>query len=280
LINGLLLGGIYALMSIGLNLQFGVLGVVNFGHGEFLMVAMYAVYWLFTLLGMDPYLTLVIIVPGAFLVGYVTERIFIQPIIEAPHTAQVFLTVGLLMVLQNLALIFFKSDPRAIGTIYTTASLHIGPLIIGYARLISFGVAIAIIAGLFIFLKKTYLGMATQAVSQNLLGARSVGINISFTYATAFALGVVCVAIAGTIMMVIYPVYPTIGANFVLICFVVTVLGGLGNLWGTIVAGLIIGGIEAFVGFYLPHQLTMVIFFSIFVLMLILKPGGILSRNK
>ncbi|MFH1351003.1 MAG: branched-chain amino acid ABC transporter permease [Pseudomonadota bacterium] len=280
LINGLLLGGIYGLMSIGLNLIFGVLGVVNFAHGEFLMLAMYASYWLYTLAGIDPYVGLIIIIPAAFLFGYFIQRLLIQPIIEAPHVAQVFLTVGMLIVLQNLAMILWKADPRVIYTSYASASLQIGPLIIGYTRLAAFFLAMVIIEGLFLFLRKSYMGQAIQAVAQNLLGARAVGINITQTYAVAFAIGTVCVAIAGVTLMAIYPVYPTIGGNFVLIAFVVVVLGGLGNLRGTIIAGLIIGGIEAFAGFYLPGNLTMVIYFSLFILILIFRPAGLLTRTS
>ncbi len=279
LINGILLGGIYALMSIGLNLIFGVLGVINFAHGEFLMLAMYASFWLYNLWGIDPYLGLLIIVPVAFLIGYILERVLIEPIIEAPHVAQVFLTVGLLLVLQNVAMILWKADPRAIYTSYTSSSLEIGPLIIGYTRLIAFLIAMTMIEGLFFFLRKTYIGQAIQAVAQNITGARAVGINITFTYAIAFALGTVCAAIAGVTLMVIYPTYPTIGGNFVLIAFVTVVMGGLGNLRGTMVAGLIIGGIEAFAGFYLAGQLTMVIYFSLFILILIFRPTGLLPRT-
>lgn len=274
LINGLLLGGIYALMSLGLNFIFGVLNLVNFAHGEFIMISMYACYWLYTLLGIDPYIGLIIIIPLSFVVGYILEKLLFQPLIEAPHVAQVFLTVGLLLVLQNLAMILWSADSRAIYLSYTSSSIKIYDLIISYPRVISFCIVIIIIESLFLFLKKTYSGQSIRAVVQNINGARAVGINVSTTYALAFAIGTVCTAIAGVTLMIVYPTYPTIGGNFVLIAFVVVVLGGLGNWRGTFTAGLIIGIIEAFGNFYLPAQLTMTIYFSLFILILIFKSIG------
>jgi branched-chain amino acid transport system permease protein len=280
LINGLLLGGIYGLMSIGLNLIFGVVGIVNFAHGEFLMLAMYAAFWLFTLTNIDPYLGLLIIAPSFFIFGYIIQKILIRPIINAPHVAQIFVTLGMGIVLQNLALIFWKADTRALYLSYTSASIQWGPLIIGVTRLLAWVISAAITVLLFLFLKRTYLGKAVQAVSQNLTGARAVGINIDFTYALAFAIGTVCVAIAGTTLMVIYPTFPTVGNNFVMIAFVVVVLGGLGNLTGTILGGLIIGIIEAFAGFYLPGPVTMAIYFAIFIVILIFRPSGLFAKRS
>jgi branched-chain amino acid transport system permease protein len=279
LINGVLLGGIYGLMSIGLNLIFGVVGIVNFAHGEFLMLSMYATFWLFTLAHVDPYLGLLFIAPAFFLFGYVLQKLLIQPIINAPHVAQIFVTLGVGIVLQNLALILWKADTRALYLPYTSASIQWGPLIIGLTRLAAWVISAGITVLLFLFLKRTYLGKAVQAVSQNLTGSRAVGINIEFTYALAFALGTVCVAVAGATLMVIYPTYPTIGNNFVLIAFVVVVLGGLGNLTGTILGGLIIGVIEAFAGFYLPGPITMAIYFSIFIVILIFRPSGLFAKK-
>ena len=279
LINGILLGGIYGLMSIGLNLVFGVVGIVNFAHGEFLMIAMYAAFWLCTLTHIDPYLGLFIIAPSFFLFGYIVEKLLIQPIINAPHVAQIFVTLGMGIILQNLALIFWKADTRALYLSYTSSSIQWGPLIIGLTRLLAWVISAGITVLLFLFLKRTYLGKAVQAVSQNLTGAKAVGININFTYALAFGLGTVCVAIAGVTLMVIYPTYPTIGNNFVLIAFVVVVLGGLGNLAGTIMGGLIIGIIEAFAGFYLPGPITMAIYFSIFIIILIFRPRGLFAKK-
>lgn len=280
LINGILLGGIYGLMSIGLNLIFGVVGIINFAHGEFLMLAMYTAFWLFTLASIDPYVALVIIIPVFFAFGYLIQKSLIQPILKAPHVAQIFVTLGLALVLQNLALIFWKADTRAIYTNYTSASIPMGPLIIGSTRLIAWLISALITGLLFLFLKKTYLGKAVQAVSQNQLGAMAVGINTNFTYSIAFAIGTVCVAIAGGTLMVIYPVYPTIGNNFVLIAFVVVVLGGLGDLSGTIIGGLIIGMVEAFAGFYFAGPITMAIYYCIFIIILIFKPSGLLAKAK
>jgi branched-chain amino acid transport system permease protein len=155
IINGLLLGGIYALISIGLTLIFGVLEIVNFAHGEFLMLAMYASYFLFQLYGVDPYLSLVIILPLFFLIGVAVQRVTIQPILNAPPLNQIFMTVGLSMVMQNLALFFWKADYRTVKTGYSSLTLKVAGLMISFPRLVAFILAMALIAGLLIFLQKT-----------------------------------------------------------------------------------------------------------------------------
>ena len=166
IINGLLLGGIYALISVGLTLIFGVLEIINFAHGEFLMLGMYASFWLFQLLGVDPYLGLLIVIPSFFLVGLVVQRIIIQPIIDAPPLNQIFATVGLSIVLQNAALFFWKADYRTVRTDYSSLVLKAGDLLISFPRLVAFVLALTMIAALLIFLKKTYTGKAITALAQ------------------------------------------------------------------------------------------------------------------
>jgi len=279
IINGLLLGGIYALVSIGLTLIFGVLEIINFAHGEFLMLGMYASFWLFHLLGVDPYLSLLIVIPSFFLVGLAVQRIIIQPIIDAPPLNQIFATVGLSIVLQNAALFFWKADYRTVRTDYSSLVLKAGDLLISFPRLVAFVLALAMIAALLIFLKKTYTGKAITALAQQRRAAMLMGINIYRTYQIAFGIGIACVGAAGAILIPVYYAFPTVGALFVLIAFVVVILGGYNSLVGALVGGLIIGLVEAFSGFFLSPHLKEAVYFVIFILILLFRPTGLLGRG-
>ena len=279
LINGLLLGGIYALISIGLTLIFGVLEIINFAHGEFLMIGMYLTYILFHFAGIDPYLSLLIIIPLSFVLGLGVQKTIIQPLLDAPPLNQIFATIGLSLILQNLALWIFKADYLTVKTTYASKNLFLGDLIFNVPRLIAFFLAIGIIVMLFLFLKNTYTGMAIRALAQQRRAAMLMGIDVYRTYAVAFGIGIACVGAAGTILMPIYFVFPTIGALFVLIAFVVVILGGYNSLVGSLVAGLLIGIIETFSGFFISPHLKEAIYFIIFIFILIFRPTGLLGRS-
>jgi branched-chain amino acid transport system permease protein len=277
-INGLLLGGMYGLISIGLTLIFGVLEIVNFAHGEFLMLSMYAAFWLFQLYGIDPYLSMLIILPVFFLLGVAVQRITIQPILNAPPLNQIFMTVGLSMVLQNAALFIWTADYRTIKTSYSALTLKTAGLIISFPRLVAFLLAMALIAALLIFLKKTYTGKAIRALAQERKAAMLMGINVYRTYQFAFGIGIACVGAAGAMLIPVYFVFPSVGALFVLIAFVVVILGGYNSLVGSLVGGLIIGVVESFSGFFISPHLKEAIYFLIFILILLFKPTGLFGR--
>jgi branched-chain amino acid transport system permease protein len=277
-INGLLLGGMYGLISIGLTLIFGVLEIVNFAHGEFLMISMYVAFWLFQLYGIDPYLSMLIILPVFFLIGIVVQRITIQPILNAPPLNQIFMTVGLSMVLQNAALFIWTADYRTLKTSYSALTLKAAGLIISFPRLVAFLLAMALIAALLIFLKRTYTGKAIRALAQERKAAMLMGINVYRTYQIAFGIGIACVGAAGAMLMPVYFVFPSVGSLFVLIAFVVVILGGYNSLVGSLVGGLIIGVVEAFSGFFISPHLKEAIYFVIFILILLFKPTGLFGR--
>jgi len=278
IINGLLLGGMYALISIGLTLIFGVLEIINFAHGEFLMLSMYASFWLFQLYGIDPYLSLLIILPLFFLIGLAIQRAIIQPILNAPPLNQIFMTVGLSMVLQNLALFVWRADYRTVKTAYSALTLKTSGLMISFPRLVAFILAMGVIGALLIFLKKTYTGKAIRALAQERRAAMLVGINVYRTYQIAFGIGIACVGAAGAILMPVYFVFPSVGALFVLIAFVVVILGGYNSLTGALIGGLIIGVVDAFSGFFISPHLREAICFVIFILILLFRPRGLLGR--
>ncbi len=278
LINGILLGGIYALISIGLTMIWGVMQIVNFAHGEYLMLGMYATFWLFQLYGIDPYLSLLIVAPLLFLLGVITQRVVVDPILNAPHVAQIFATVGLSIVLQNLALFFWKADYRTVRLADSITNLKFQGLIVSFPRLMAFAITLAMVIALFLFLKRTHLGKALRATADNKRAAHLMGINVGRLYYLALGMGTACVGIAGGILMPMYMVFPTAGGYFVLIAFVVVVLGGMGSMTGAFIGGLIIGVVEAFSGFYLAPALKEVVYFLVFILILAFRPSGLLGK--
>ena len=280
LVNGILHGGIYALISIGLTMIWGVMQIVNFAHGEFLMLGMYGSFWLFALYGVDPYLALLLIAPGLFLLGVVTQRTVISPILDAPHAAQIFATVGLSIVLQNLALFAWKGDYRNIRLETSISNVKVMGLVISFPRLMAFLITLGLVIALFLFLKKTYVGKALRATADNKRSAQLMGINVNRLYYLALGMGTACVGVAGGILMPMYSAFPTVGAYFSLTAFVVVVLGGMGSMAGAFVGGLIIGVVEAFSGFFLAPALKEVVYFLVFVLILVFKPSGLMGKVK
>jgi branched-chain amino acid transport system permease protein len=278
IINGLLLGGIYALISIGLTLIFGVLEIINFAHGEFLMLSMYACYWLFYLAGIDPYVSLLIVMPVFFVMGMAVQRVVIQPILNAPPLNQIFATVGLSMVMVNTALALWKADYRTVKTAYSSMTLMTGGLMISFPRLLAFVFALGLIAALLVFLKKTYTGKSIRALAQQRRAAMLMGINVYRTYQIAFGIGIATVGAAGAMLIPVYYAFPTVGTLFVLIAFVVVVLGGYNSLIGSLIGGLIIGVVESFSGFFLSPHLKEAVYFVIFILILLFRPSGLFGR--
>jgi branched-chain amino acid transport system permease protein len=278
LVNGILLGGIYALVSLGLTLIFGVMRIINFAHGQFLMLAMYATFWLFQLYGVDPYTSILIVVPLMFVIGIAAYRMIIQPIIDASEMTHVFATLGLNLALQGLALFLWQGDFRGIRTSYSSMLVHLGPLYINIPRFIIFLCAIATILLLFLFLKKTYTGKAIRASAQKRVAAQLMGVNLSKIYMIAFGIGIAIVGVTGAVLMPIYEVFPSVGSLFALVAFVVVVLGGLGNLGGALVGGIIIGVVESVSGVFIAPALKEGVYFIIFVIILLLRPTGIFGK--
>ncbi len=273
-VSGILLGGVYALISIGLTLIFGVLRVVNFAHGEFLMIAMYASFWMFRLYGMDPYVSIIVVTALLFCVGVISMLLVIRPILRASPSMQIAATVGLSTLLQNLALVAFTANYYSVETKVSKMVLSLGPLVVGVSRLAAFLVALAITGLLFLFLQRTYVGKAIRCTAQDRTAALLMGINIDRVYLLTFAIGSALVGVAGALLMQLYPVFPTVGTYFVLAAFVVVVLGGLGNLTGALLGGFIIGLVEAFSGFYVP-ELKEAVYFVVFIIVLLVRPTGL-----
>jgi branched-chain amino acid transport system permease protein len=278
-VSGILLGGVYALVSIGLTLIFGVLDVVNFAHGEFLMIGMYAVFWLCTLLHLDPYVSILLVAPLLFFIGLFVGRTVIRQTIGAPSSVQIFATVGVSLILMNGALVLWKADFRSVATTYASGALALGPIFIGYPQLISFVGAIVFSALLFPFLRYTYVGKAIRATAQDRRAAMLMGIDIQKIYVYTFGIGIALVGIASGLLAPIYSIYPGIGAQFVLVAYVAVVLGGLGNIPGAILGSLIIGITETFSGFFISPGWRQAIYYAVFILVLIFRPQGLFGQK-
>jgi branched-chain amino acid transport system permease protein len=275
LVSGILQGGIYALVTVGLTLVFGVLRIVNFAHGEFLMLGMYGTYWLYRLLGLSPYAALLIIPVAMFLFGLATERIAIRPTLGRPEMVQIFTTLGLSMVMVNLAHVLWSADYLSVRSSLSEITVTWHSVSVGLPRLLAFVVAMVISLALYLFLRLTYTGKAIQATAENVVAAKLMGINANRIYGLTFALGAAVTGAAACLLMPLYYVYPRIGLDFVLITFVVAVLGGLGSVPGAILGGLTIGIVEALSGFFIAPALKQAVYFVVFIFILVFRPAGL-----
>jgi branched-chain amino acid transport system permease protein len=278
-ISGLMLGGVYALISIGLTLIFGVLRVVNFAHGEFLMVGMFLAYWLFALAGVPVYLSALLSLPLFALFGHLVYRLVIGRTLGRGDVVQIFATVGLGVILQNTALVLWTGDFRTIRSPYSDALLRAGGVQVSVPLLVAFLVALAVTALLFVFLNRTLEGKAIRAVAQDPIAALSLAIDTNRVYLRAFTIGTCCVGLAGVLLAPSYPIFPAIGLNFGLVSYVVVVLGGLGSMVGALLGGLVIGLVEVVSGFFLGTELKQALYFLIFILVLIVRPQGLFGQR-
>jgi len=288
LIAGILLGGIYSLASIGLTLIFGVMKIVNFAHGEFLMIAMYISFWLYHYFHIDPYLSTLLMVPLVFLIGIITYYLFIKPTLSSSVLCQIFITVGLSTIIQNMVLLFWSADFRSINLSYATNSIVLGPfpllsiekIMVNPARLIAFVLAVSLSIAFYLFLKFSYTGKIIRATSQDRSAALLMGINIDRIYKLTFAIGIVLVGLAGGLLVPIYTVHPFVGFDFVLVMFVVVVLGGMGSVVGAMVSGFIIGIVEIFSSYWIGQESKQAIYFLVFIAVLVVRPSGLFGLKE
>jgi branched-chain amino acid transport system permease protein len=281
LTSGLLTGGIYALIGIGLTIIFGVMRVVNFAHGALVMVAMYATYFLFTSLGIDPFLSILIVTPAMFLVGVLIEKSLISPVLKAPELNQILLTEGVSIVLINAALLIFTANYLTMTTSYAGATAQVGPVSVSLPQIGAFSIALVITAALYFFLMMTDTGRRIRATAQDPEAAQILGVNIKRVQALTFGLGVAAAGAAGSLLMPIYyRVEPNAGSPFTLKAFVVVVLGGMGSVTGALVGGILLGIAEALGAVYISTGYKDAIGFVIFLLALTLKPSGLLGKSK
>ncbi|WP_321344631.1 branched-chain amino acid ABC transporter permease [Breoghania sp.] len=278
-LNGLTTGALYALVALGLTLIYGVLHIINFAHGALLMLGLYAVFYLNTRFGIDPYVCLVIVPPAMFALGYALQRGIIGRAGHGRDENILLVTLGLSIVIENLSLFFFKSDTRIIDTPYSFEVVEIFGAFLPQPKVIAFVGAFITAGLLWLLMSRTDLGRAIRALAKERKGATLVGINAEHVFAMSFGLGIACLGVAACLLMPSYYVNPQVGQGFVLIAFTVVVLGGMGSFVGALIGGLFIGVVEALSGLFLGESLGQIGIFAIFILVLIFRPSGLLGHK-
>jgi branched-chain amino acid transport system permease protein len=280
LISGILVGGVYALIGIGLTIIFGVMRIINFAHGDILMVGMYLTYGLFTLLGIDPFLSILITIPLMFLFGGFLQKLFINRVLNALPQNQILLTIGLGLIMSNTMMLIYTSDYKILTTPYSSSSFKILGLSISEPLAISFVITAMITAILYWFLMKTDTGQAIRATAQDREAAQLMGINVKRMSIIAFGLGASLAGTAGALISPTYYIFPQIGSTFTLKAFVITVLGGMGSVVGATMGGIIIGVAESMGAVYISSGWKDVVVFVLFLLVLLFKPSGLMGKTR
>ena len=279
ILNGLLTGAVYALVALGLTLIYGVLHIINFAHGALLSAALFAAFFAFHLLGLDPYLAALLLAPIFFAFGYALQRLIIGPASHGDDRNMLLVTLGLSVVIENVLLYAFRADTRTIDLPYAFQTIDLGFTFLPIPRLIGFGVVFAVALALWAIMRRTDVGKAIRAVAKEKLGAQLAGIDVAHVYAITFGLGTACVAVAACLLIPTYYVNPTVGEAFVLIAFTIVVLGGMGSVPGALVGGLLIGVVESLSGLFLGESLGQIGIFLIFIAVLLVRPNGLFGAK-
>lgn len=279
-IDGILLGGVYGVIATGLSLVFGVLGIVNFAQAEFLMVGMYAAYFAWRLLGLDPMFGALFSLLAGFGLGFFVQRYFVSRVMKAPASSQIFLTVGLLIFIENAALMMFGSDYLSVQTPYQNISFTMGSIFVSAPYLLAFSMSILISLLLWWFMTHTWTGRSIRATAQDNMAASLIGVATNRTYAIAFGLGTGLTAFGGGIILPYLTVSPTIGQSFAVLMFTVVVLGGLGSVTGALVGGVVVGVIQSVSALLMPVQYQNLVLFIIFITVLAFRPEGLISSRS
>ncbi|MBW1981471.1 MAG: branched-chain amino acid ABC transporter permease [Deltaproteobacteria bacterium] len=278
IVNGILKGGLYALMAIGMALIWGVMDIINIAHGSFIMLGAFTTYWCFSLLGIDPFLSLIASMLVLFLLGYLVQKYLINFVIRASAFITLILAFGIEIFINNLALVAWTADVRKVKVSYGAANFSFGSyLTIPTVRLLAFLLVIIISIVLFVILNRTNLGRSIRATSQDLEAARLVGVDVARTYAVTFGIGVAAAGAAGTLWSILFPISPMMGGILTLKSFVVVIIGGLGSMMGPLIGGLTLGVTEALGTNWFGSTYENLISFTILVLVLIIRPRGILG---
>ena len=285
-VNGLLLGGLYGAVALGLSLIFGVMRVINFAHGTFLMLGLFIPFWLWKLFGVSPYLSMLVATPALFALGYLIQGTVIAPLFKRERAmvleplSVLLLTAGVGMILDNLCLMAFGPNVRAVQVPIASETLWVGEFLsINYARLLAFIASVAITVGLSLFLSRTDLGRSIRSTAQNRDAASLCGINVPKIYNITFGLGCAVLGIVGCVMVPFYYVSPTVGLAFGVKSFITVVLGGIGSIPGCILGGLILGIVESIAAQFVTATSAAIFSFFIFILVLFLRPTGLMGMK-
>jgi branched-chain amino acid transport system permease protein len=278
LLNGVLVGALWGILGLGKQIVLGVIHFVNFAHGHLVLVAMYLALFLWTLTHADPFLLLPVVVVVMAGLGWVLDRVMVRPLVRLGDRSQMIATLALALIIENLALIIASPQPRSIQTWWADSALNIGGIFINYGQLAGLVVAALAFAGTWWLIRRTSLGVLIRATSQNREAAQYMGVNIRRVYGIAFTLSVALAGVVGAVFIVSTPVDPSTAWSFLILMFVVPVLGGLGSIPGTIIAGVLVGIVQVLSSTYLDIQLQNALVFVLFLGFLVLRPQGILGK--
>jgi len=278
-LNGLMTGAVYALVALGLTLIYGVLHIINFAHGALLGAALFAAFFAFSLLGLDPYLAVFLLAPAFFVLGYALQRFVIGPASHGDDRNMLLVTLGLAVVIENALLYVFRADTRTIEVPYAYQTIDVGVTFLAVPRLVGFAAVFGVALALWLIMSFTDVGRAIRAVAKEKLGAELAGIDVAHIYAVTFGLGTACIAIAACLLIPTYYVNPTVGEAFVLVAFTIVVLGGMGSVPGALIGGLLIGVVESLSGLFLGESLGQIGIFLIFIAVLLVRPSGLFGAR-
>jgi branched-chain amino acid transport system permease protein len=278
-LNGVLFGGVYSLMAVGLTLIFGVMRVVNFAHGDMMVWGMYLAWLLATRVGLDPYLGFVVCGAILFAGGFAVQRGLVDRILDAPHEMQILLMLGVALVLENVALVAFGPEPQRVPSALRLATLWLGPLFIDVGRLVTFAVAVLLTLVLYLFLFRTDLGKTIRAAADNTYGALVVGADVRRLYAVAFGVGAACVGAAGALVAPLVPFQPSVGLSASVTSFNIVIIGGMGSLLGAFFGGLLVSVAESLGAVFLSPSLKELVSFSLMIVILLFRPAGLFGKR-
>jgi branched-chain amino acid transport system permease protein len=273
------MGAVYGLVALGLTLVYGVLHIINFAHGAFLTLAMYAAFVAHGAFGLDPYAAMIPLAGLFFLLGYLVQRLVIGPASRGDDSNMLLVTLGLSIIIENAMLAIFRSDTMTIRLPYAMSMVEMGEILLSLPRLIGFGVTLLMALLLFVLMTRTDTGRAIRAVAKERTGSALVGIDVAHIYAVTFGIGTACLAIAACLLLPSFYVSPRVGNAFVLVAFTIVVLGGMGSVTGALLGGLFIGVVESLSGLYFGDSLGQIGIFLIFILVLLLRPTGLFGAR-
>lgn len=276
---GILAGGIYGLTAMGLSLIFGVMKVINFAHGQLMVIGMFLTYWILVVFGIDPSLSFLIAAFLVFLLGYFFQAVLVNRIIDYPVASQVLVLIGLGLILENVLLLVFGPDHRSVNTSLSLKTFWVAGLMVDMARLAAFILAMGIALALFVFVKKTDIGRALRASADNRLGARLAGINVNRVQNVCFGIGAATAAAAGAFLTALMPINPHMGHAFTMTAFIIVILGGMGNMKGALVGGIVLGMAEALSTLFLLPSLKQIVSFAILIAIMLWRPQGLFGEK-
>jgi branched-chain amino acid transport system permease protein len=277
-VMGILIGGLYALIALGLSMVFGVMRLINLAHGDLVILGSYLAFMLWSSLGLDPIISLVITIPVLFGLGFFIQQYLMRRAFSISGEAPLIIAFGISLIIQNFNQIMWTPLSRGISTTYSMSSFFLGMRQFPMSYLLDFIVALVVMLAFREFLRRTYMGKAITAASQNKKSAQLMGINTKMIYGFAFAIAMISAAVAGTFLGMTFPFTPVSGTQFLIIAFGVVIIGGLGSIMGTFIGGLVLGLVQTFAGYFLGSSVQMLFVYLAVLIVLAVRPQGFLGR--